>query len=105
MDASKPLSIGIKGLLNQGFHQSTSDPCLFMHNECIIALYMDDYCVFTTNDNIINALIASLREEFVLQDEGSISNYLGIHINQQTNSDRSINNITLMQTGLMDTIL
>jgi len=32
----------IKGLFAHGFHQSMSDLCLFICNDCIIALYTDD---------------------------------------------------------------
>jgi len=91
--------------LNRGFHQSTSDPCLFIRNDCIIALYTDDCCVFATDNAIINELIRSLSEEFVLQDKGSIEDYLGIHVDQQLNPDGSINTITLTQSSLIDTIL
>jgi len=71
----------------------------------IITLYMDDCCVFAINDAVINKLIASLGEEFVLQDEGSIENYLGIHVTQQLNSDGTVKTITLTQLRLITSIL
>jgi len=39
---------------------------------------MDDCCIFAINDAVINNLIASLGEEFVVQDEGSIEKDLEI---------------------------
>jgi len=36
----------VRGLLAWGFNQSTSDPCLFIWNDCIIALYTDNCCAF-----------------------------------------------------------
>jgi len=70
----------IKGLLAQGFHQSTIDPCLFLCSDCIMILYRDDCCIFGLSDQAISTLLASLSEEFVLQDEGTIETYLGINI-------------------------
>jgi len=62
---------------------------------------MDDCCIFAINNAMINDLIASLGEEFVLQDEGSIKNYLGIHMTQQTHPDCMIETIILTQLGLI----
>ncbi len=75
----------VKGQLAQGFHQSNINPCLFLCSDSIIVLYMDDCCIFGLNNQAINALLASLSEEFVLQDEGTIENYLGINITKVHN--------------------
>ena len=95
----------VKGLLAQGFHQSTVDPCLFLHSDCIIAPYTDDSCIFGLNNQAIDALLASLSEEFVLQDEGTIENYLGINITKVHNPSTGDIDITFTQTSLINSIL
>jgi len=84
----------VKGLLARGFHQSNVDPCLFLCSGCIIVLYTDDCCIFGLNNQAIDALLASLSEEFVLQDKGMIENYLGINITKVQNLSTGDINIT-----------
>jgi len=95
----------IKDLLAQGIHQSTIDPCLFICSDCIIILYTDDCCIFGLNDHAINSLLASLSKEIVLQDEGTIKNYLGINITKVHNPSTCKFDITFTQTGLINSIL
>jgi len=95
----------VKGLLAHGFHQSTIDPCHFICSDCIIVLYMDDCCIFGLNDQAIDTLLASLSEEFVLQDEGMIKNYLGSNITKVQNPSTGDIDITFTQTSLINSIL
>jgi len=69
-------------------------------------LYLDDCCIFTHSNAVINALIDSLKSEFVLKDQGPIKDYLGICIDQQINPKTNfIECMTLTQVGLVDEIL
>jgi len=95
----------VKGLLAWGFHQLTVDHCLFLSSDCIIVLYTDDCCIFRLNDDAINSLLASLSEEFILQDEGSIKNYLGINITKVHNPSTGEFKINFKQMGLINSIL
>ncbi len=36
-----------QGLLWEGFHQSSVDPCLFLRDDCILILYTDDCIIFS----------------------------------------------------------
>jgi len=96
----------IKGLKACGFHQSSVDPCLFIRSNCIIVLYTDDCCIFGLSNDVIDALLQDLQEEFILQDQGSIDNFLGIHIEWTLNeSSGVVDHISLTQTGLIYSIL
>ena len=63
------------------------DTCLFIFNNCIITLHTNGCCIFTINNAVIDALIASLKMDFLLEDQGLIFDYLGIHINQVVNPE------------------
>jgi len=66
---------------------------------------MDDCCIFGLNNQTIDTLLASLSEQFVLQDEGTIENYLGINITKVHNPSTGDIDITFTQTGLINSIL
>ena len=96
-----------QGLIDQGFTPSEMDPCLFMRQDCLIALCADDCCIFGHSksqvDESLNLLIAS---RFKLRDEGAISNFLRVKVNQANFLDKTTNEhktkFHLTQTGLMD---
>jgi hypothetical protein len=73
----KPLC---NGLIAEGFCQSSTDPCLFSHQDCILIVYTDDCIIFAQEDDTINALIKSLAKTYLLEDQGSVQDYLGIRI-------------------------
>ena len=89
-------------LLQLSFKQSVHDPCLFLRDDSIIILYMDDCCIFSHNIAIIDDLIATLRSAHLLElsDPAPIEDFLGIHIEKQ--SDGMIH---LTQHGLITSIL
>ncbi len=71
-----------QSLLDCGFKQSISDPCAFLRENCIIFCYADD-CIILSKKGIKVAgdLVNSLKhgpENFSLEDEGSLSRYLGV---------------------------
>jgi hypothetical protein len=77
------------GLQDRGFVQSIIDPCVFFETGCIILTYVDDCIIVGDTFDCINKLIQSLHEgdeNFVLQDEGLISKYLGVEIKQLDDS-------------------
>jgi hypothetical protein len=88
------------GLIQRGFVQSQIDQCLFLRGDCIIVTYVDDCLFFAKDPKTIEELLASLRQEFVLTDEGDVINVLGIKVEQQKNGS-----INLTQPGLIDKII
>ena len=74
-----------EGLLERGFTQSSIDPCLFMKNDMICVVYVDDTIIAGPDPNEIEKLIQSLgvgdnelRHTFQLRDEGEVGDFLGI---------------------------
>ena len=95
------------GLLERGFVQSMIDPCLFMKQDMICVIYVDDTIITGPDEQAIEDLITSLGvadEEqvhtFELRDEGEVGAFLGIQIERQSNDS-----FTLTQTGLIKKVL
>ncbi len=63
-----------------GFVQSLVDPCLFYRKGVILIIYVDDCIIFTPKKSEADALVNELDREFNIEDEGDVTNYLGIHI-------------------------
>ena len=90
-----------KGLLERGFRQSEMDPCLFMRNDCLLLCYVDDCILVGQSQQALLQVIADLRRTFIIDDEGEVSDFLGVNINRNVDSGT----IELTQTGLIDSIL
>jgi len=90
-----------KGLLAHGFKQSIHEPCLYLRHDCIMIIYTDDCLIFSKNSSTIDTLIRSLNDSYQLEDQGSVSDYLGIRIIK----DPTTRQITMTQPGLIDSIL
>lgn len=65
---------------------------------------MDDCLMFTKDDQMIANLCSSLLTEFLLKEEGSIENFLGINVDHKLSDNGSIT-ITMTQMGLIDQII
>ena len=89
------------GLLRRRFIQSEIDPCLFMRDDCLLVCYSDDVCLLGRNQHVLQQVIADLREEFILDDEGEVKDFLGVRVE----NNREAGTLTLTQQGLIDLIL
>jgi hypothetical protein len=89
------------GLLNLGFQQSKTDSCLFIRNDCILVVYVDDCLIISKDDTTIDTLIKTLSKSFLLQDEGDVSAFLGVQINRDTQSK----SIELTQPALINQVI
>ena len=69
-------------LLARGFKPSQFDPCLFFRNNVGIAMYVDDVIMIGPTDAALTNIVLELKQEFTLTDEGPLSRYLGIDIQQ-----------------------
>jgi hypothetical protein len=90
-----------EGLLAEGFRQSSIDCCLFLRNDCILLVYVDDCLIFSPTNDTIDTLIQSLSKKFLLQDEGNVSAFLGV----QVATDSTTKTITLSQPGLIEQVI
>ena len=61
------------GLEKRGFKASASDPCLFLHQDVICLVYVDD-CLFFARDQMkIDEMIQDLQKDFALEPEKDVS--------------------------------
>lgn len=88
------------GLTKLGFTVSRIDPCLYIHHDCIILLYVDDCLLFSPDNPTIDDIIKQLSESFKIGDQGNIQDFLGIRISTDKHG-----NTHLQQTGLINKIL
>jgi len=93
----KHISAGLHAL---GFKTSNIDPCLFLKDDCIVLLYVDDCLFFSKDDTTIDSIINQLSTSFKTGDQGSIQDFLGIRITTDAQS-----RIHLRQEGLIQEIL
>jgi len=73
-----------KGFKDRGFKPSNIDPCVYLRNDCIVLVYVDDCCLIQKKGSkAVDTLIKSLQngpEGFKLEDEGSMDKFLGVEI-------------------------
>lgn len=95
------------GLLERGFTPSNIDPCLFMKNNMICVVYVDDTILCGPDNDALEAEIRGLgvnnleqRHSFQLRDEGEVGDFLGIRIHKQGKGK-----FNLTQTGLIEKVI
>lgn len=60
----------------------------------MIALYTDVTLIFAKDDATIDSIIQNLSKNFNLEDQGYVSDFLGISISIQNNQDTKTINIS-----------
>ena len=89
------------GLEKLGFKQSANEPCLFLKDDIICCVYVDDTLFFAKTDEIIDEHIKQLQAiNFELTDEGDVENFLGVKIDKLDNG-----HFKMSQPALTDTII
>ena len=88
------------GLVACGFCQSIVDPCCFHQAHLVLLVFLDDCLLFSWHVATVDKLLISLRLEFVLTDEGDVSDYLGIRIIKHSDG-----RIELTQPALIQQII
>jgi hypothetical protein len=82
-------------LVSQGWRQLMSDPCIYIFEAdgvfAMIALYVDDIPVACSNTAWRVAFTALVRSRFDIQDQGDMSDIIGMHITR----DRAARTISL----------
>ena len=87
-------------LTTNHFTQSTIDDCLFYFGDCIILIYVDDTIIAGPTLDRVNHVISVLSSLFNVEDQGDISDYLGVRVKQLPDGSFS-----LTQPHLIDSIL
>jgi hypothetical protein len=64
-------------------------------------IYTDDTLIFAEDNSTMDSLIQALSTDYILEDQGNVNDFLGIHISKDANSKT----ITMTQTGLIESII
>ena len=67
----------------RGYSQSSVDPCLFIKDEVLCLIYVDDTIFFAKDQKLIDREITDLKRDFELTDEGEVDAFLGIDIKHE----------------------
>jgi hypothetical protein len=72
-----------KNLIKLGFKPSEHDDCAFYHGTTIFLVYTDDKFLVGPNKGEIDNLVGKLAKTFKIEDQGKLSDYLGIKIEKK----------------------
>jgi hypothetical protein len=86
--------------LKSGFKQSQVDKYLFIRDNCIIVVYVDDYLLFSPTDDVLERMIKNLCQVFTITTTSSSETYLGLDVSRHDNGT-----IILHQPGLIDKVI
>ena len=75
------------------------DQCIFIKDDVIILIYVNDCCIFLKNEKGIIDTINQLRERYTITDKGQIEEYLGIQLEHDGNQ------ICMLQPLLINCII
>ncbi|KAJ8537304.1 hypothetical protein ON010_g13293 [Phytophthora cinnamomi] len=76
--------------ISYGFKQCNTEPCLYYYGRdgefVIVLLYVDDILCATKNEEFKKKMCNQLNEDYGLKDQGLLDTYLGIEVEQNSNS-------------------
>jgi histone deacetylase 1/2 len=83
------------------FKCSVFDPCLFIRDDCMLVVYVDDAIVFARDDKVVAAVLKKLGDRgFDYSRDGDFNSYLGVQIDDLPNGTKK-----LSQPGLTNQLL
>ena len=84
------------------FVQNNADPCLFVHQDMIYLVYVDDYLFFAKDDSRFEKILKKLLgENLTLEREDDVAGFLEDNLNVNQESET----VELLQSGLIDRII
>ena len=92
-----------KGLMDRGCVPSKVDPCVFYKGSLVMCIYVDDVTLFCPEKAPVDKLIQSLSKSFTLEDEGNVTNYLGVHVQHHNDGSIELSQPHLIQR-IIDTL-
>ena len=90
-----------QGLESRGFKKSDHDDFLFTNGETFVLFWVDDCIFYSKTQSLIDKVILSLKDEFLLEREEDMAGFLGINISRDANNK----SLSMTQTGLIERIL
>ncbi len=91
-------------LENRNLKRSMSNPCVFLCDDLIVLVYVDDCILLSKNPDAIKNFITSLEqgpEQFVFTDEGTLQRYLGVEVEKSPDG----HGFSMMQPFLIQRII
>ena len=91
-----------KSLVDElGFKVSDFDPCLFIRNDCLICLYVDDAILHARDDKTLeDVLLAIDKAGYAFDRDEDFNSYLGVQVDHHDDGSK-----TLSQSGLSGQLL
>jgi hypothetical protein len=89
-------------LLKLGFKPSEHDEWVFNHGSTIFIVYTDDTILLGPSKEEIDNLVKLLEQTFKIEDQGELSDYLGIKIERKTDGTLKWTQPTLIHSILKD---
>jgi hypothetical protein len=89
----------------RGFRQSKSDPCLLHSGKTYLVCCVDRIAMANTNVAALKGLILNLQPDSVLTEEGELSVFRGIQVDQKEGEAGQGHCFTLTQSGLTTRII
>jgi hypothetical protein len=90
------------GLIKLGFTASAVDPYLFYRHDCIICLYVDDCLLFSPDATVIPSVLAALCTEYHIGEEGTVQDFLGVHLSTSPEGALTFQQPAIVQSILQD---
>ena len=59
-------------MMSIGYHQSTADPCIYVRDTCIVAVYVDDLIIATKTPEEMQEVKQLLNSQFQMKDVGEL---------------------------------
>ena len=70
-------------LTKLGFIQSRFDECVFYYGKTIFLVYTDDTILVGPDEKEIEKIVGILSKNFKMEDQGDLSDYLGVNIERR----------------------
>jgi hypothetical protein len=91
-----------KNLIKLGFKPSEFDECVFYYGTTIFIVYTDDTILLGPDKKEIETIFKKLESTFNIEDQGELSDYLGIKIIRSKDGTMEWSQPTLIQSILKD---
>jgi hypothetical protein len=91
-----------KNLLKLGFKPSEHDECIFYYGKTIFIVYTDDTIPPGPDQQEIDTLVKRLGKTFKIEDQGELSDYMGIKIERKSDGTLEWTQPILTQSILKD---
>jgi hypothetical protein len=91
-----------ENLVKLGFKPSSYDECVFYYGKTIFIVYTDDTIIMGPDKDEVDMLIKKIGKRFKIEDQGDLSDYLGIKIERHQDGTMEWTQPNLIKSILKD---